>query len=107
MFIYVLFIHTTQDEWLSNINVHQLSPTLRKIGPCGCTRGGEREMDHMIGGIARIFKLGIRHWQAVDAIVIFFQRFDDTEGSYCFGGQKGEMTEVHKIYMSLMIYKVK
>jgi hypothetical protein len=68
----------------------------KKEGLCGGPGGSEKDMD--ITGITRIVKVGIRHGEVIDAIIVSFERNGAIESTDLWGGEGGSLTEVRALF---------
>ncbi|KAJ4805298.1 Mannose-binding lectin superfamily protein [Rhynchospora pubera] len=66
---------------------------VKKAGPCGGSGGQLRDMD--LTGVTRIIKVGVRHCDTVDAIIVYFERDGHEECIGLWGEHGGHLTEFY------------
>lgn len=81
----------------------QASAVPTKEGPCGGGGGSFKDMDTT--GIIRIVKVGIRHGDAIDALIVSFETEESVIEQY-WGGNGGMLSEVRDFHTFSNIYMV-
>jgi hypothetical protein len=73
-------------------------PIIKKVGPCGSGSGvPAKDMD--VTDATRIVKIGIRHGNSIDALIVTYEQSGKVESTDRWGGEGGRLTEVKKFHM--------
>ncbi|CAM0885556.1 unnamed protein product [Alopecurus aequalis] len=63
-------------------------PAVRRMGPCGSAGGDVRDMD--MSDVSRVTAIFINHWDAVDAINVFYEKKGKLACTGAWGGRGGQ-----------------
>uniref|UniRef100_A0ACD5TSV5 Uncharacterized protein n=1 Tax=Avena sativa TaxID=4498 RepID=A0ACD5TSV5_AVESA len=86
-------ISINNGEIKQNIHDNKISADpVVKMGPCGGGGGDAWKMD--MRGVTRIFRVVVRHGEAVDAISALYERDGQAEESKLWGGTGGQRFEI-------------